>query len=610
MLAVLSSWTSAESWVNRLWKEFYTLPTSVTLNDGQTFDYIVVGAGAAGATAAARLALAGEDVLLIEAGGDPNLLTRIPAAAMALLGSRMDWQYRTRSNNVSCLASVGQQCRFSRGKCLGGSTSINYMLYTRGNRRADLEGIPFPGWTFNDLMPFFLRYEGFQDLFRLPSSSKSFHNTTGTMRIGFFNDPENPWHSRLIRSFESLHFPFNYDVNADSQIGVSQVAGYVHLGQRMNTARGFLAREDVKRSLKVAKRTLCTGVIIDEAKVAQGVTVIQNSNYLKLYARKQVVLSAGTIGTPQILMLSGVGPASHLKSLGIPVKMNLSVGNRMADHVLPLLILQVPKSAGLIDHLQFAGKTMIQLMNLLTMRRGALTANGLTDVTSFVNLNCYDYKQRRLTNVSSDGSDCQVPNLQIIHAYIERNLIPLFRPVFKQATGFNDNVVDQMIEANLNYAFIVVSPVLLNARSLGTVRLASSDPLTPPAIYPNYLSDERDVEDMVRSIRIIEDIVATPTFRWWQASLLRLRLPGCPSYETAPRQYWSCYVRHMTYSVYHSAGTAALGRVLDERLRVRGVSRLRVADLSVLPHPPRANTAAVTIAIGERLAQFLLDDVK
>lgn len=613
LIAVLAtSWSEALSLRDILSQQQYSFPKGVTLKDGQTFDYIVVGAGAAGATVAARLALAGRDVLLIEAGGDPDLLTKIPGASMALMGSPMDWQYKTRSNNASCLASVGRQCRFSRGKCLGGSTSINHMLYTRGNRRADFEGIPFPGWSFNDLMPYFLRYEGLQDLFQLPSSSKPYHNTTGTMRTGFFDDPQIVWHSRLIKIFRSIGFPLNYDINSKSQIGVSKMVGYVYRGQRMSTARGFLAREDVKSVLKVAKNTMCTGVIINKKRVARGVTAIQNHISLKLYARKEVILSAGTIGTPQILMLSGVGPSDHLKSTGIPVKVDLPVGKGMTDHVLPVLVLQVDKSDSFLqfafDRLQFLVTTATQLIDLLVNSRGALTSNGLTDINIFANTYCYDFGQKRLTNESSNGSDCEVPNLQIINAYIEKYLVPLVKPIFKQTTNFNDNVIEQISEANRQYAFIVISPILLEPRSVGTVQLASRDPLVPPDIYPNYLGDVRDVENIMRSIRIVEDIVGRHTFKRHNASLLHLVLPGCPPYEVDDEEYWRCYIRHMTFAVYHAAGTAPLGTVLDERLRVHGVERLRVADLSALPRVPRTNTAAVTIAIGERIADFLLED--
>ncbi|XP_075977917.1 ecdysone oxidase-like [Anticarsia gemmatalis] len=587
----------------------YTFPAGVLLKDGQKFDYIVVGAGAAGAAAASRLALAGQEVLLIEAGGDPNIISKIPGAAMGLLGSEIDWQYETISNNKSCLSSTRQHCRFSRGKCLGGSTSINFMLYSRGNRLRDFEEIPFPNWSFDDLMPYFLRYEGLRDLDELPPSSIPFHNTTGNMRIEFFDDPENPWQSRLIRSYMSLQFPFNYDVNAETQIGVTKIVGYVYKGQRMSTARGYLARNDVKERLIVAKNTFCTGVII-KRNIARGVTARQGFLDLRLYARKEVILSAGAIGTPQILMLSGIGPAEHLRAMGISVKQDLPVGDGLTDHALPLLIVKVDRGLSIVGKIQRAVNAVTQLGEFLVASRGALASNGITDVNVFTNSHCYDFTDHRPTNVSSDGSDCQVPNLQINHAYIERNLITLVKPLFRQAIPLNEDVIDQLADANRDHAFIIFSPVLLEPRSEGTVRLASKDPFKPPAIFPNYLGDDADVDNLITFVRIVEDLLQTRAFRKRNASFLILKLAGCPDYEVDRELYWRCYVRHMTNAVFHSAGTAALGRVLDARLRVLGVQRLRVADLGALPRAPRANPAAVSIAVGERVADFVLEDNK
>lgn len=527
---------------------------------------------------------------------------------MALLGSEIDWQYKTNPNNISCLSSEGQQCRFSRGKCLGGSTSINYMLYTRGNRR-DFDDITVPGWTWDDLKPYFLKYEGLQDLDLLPTSSIPYHNTTGTMRVGFFDNSQNPWHSRLIKSFKSLGFPENPDVNAESQIGISQLVGYVYDGKRMSTARGYLAREDVKNTLKVAKHTRCTGVIIDKTNIARGVTVVQGLLKVNIYARKEVILSAGAIGTPQILMLSGIGPADHLQSMGIGVKVNLPhVGANMTDHVLPLILALVEKDKSIIDNLAGLATRTEQALQLLLAHSGPLTSIGLTDVSAFVNSHCYDFERRTLLNESLDGSDCELPNLQIIHAYIDRNLVPLIKPVFKQTTNFKTDIVEQISKANKDYAIIVISPVLLYPYSVGHVRLASSDPLAHPAIFPNYLDDERDVDNILRSIGIVEHMIEAPPFNKRNASILHLDLPGCPRVGEDRASYWRCYIRHMTFAVYHAVGTTALGGVLDEQLRVRGVGRLRVADLGVLPRVPRGNTAAVAIAIGERVADFVLGD--
>ncbi|KAL0838463.1 hypothetical protein ABMA28_016595 [Loxostege sticticalis] len=524
--------------------------------------------------------------------------------APVLLGSKLDWKYETIPNNVSCLAYRKQQCRFSRGQCLGGSTSVNYMMYTRGNPK-DFDDLNISGWAWEDVKPYFLKYEGLQDLEKLPKSSIPYHNTTGTMKVEFFTDSKNPWHPRIVEGFKQLKFPFNPDVNAQSKVGVTQVLGFVYDNLRMSTARGYLARDDVNRVLKVAKWTRCTGVIINDDNTAQGVTVIQGlfERKRKIYARKEVILSAGAIGTPQILMLSGIGPAEHLKEMNITVKADLPVGENMTDHLLPLVFVKVKDYSEIAENLNISGitsvKKLIQICNPIS--------NCLTDVSAFMNSNCYDFENRQLRN---DRAECEVATLQFIHAYIARFSISLdiFAKLFQRGTDLNDAVVNQLQALSWDYAFITVTPAILQPYSQGYVRLASTDPLATPAIFPNFLSDERDLEEMVRAITIIEHLMDTPPFKKQNASVVRLELPGCPDYSSDRVGYWRCYSRHMTHTVYHAVGTAALGRALDARLRVRGVRALRVADLSAAPRLPRANTAATAIAIGERAADFILED--
>ncbi|KAJ0176357.1 hypothetical protein K1T71_007536 [Dendrolimus kikuchii] len=578
------------------------LPDGVILQDQQEFDYVVVGAGAGGTAVASRLALAGFDVLLVEAGGDPGILTRIPSAAMTLIGSAVDWKYKTQPNNKSCLASEGQQCRFSRGKCLGGSTSINYMLYGRGNRNSYDFGIP--GWTWEDLKPYFLKYEGLKVLDKLPASSRPYHNTTGLMSLEFFADPGNKWRSRLVEGFKELQFPFNPDVNGASLIGVTRSIGYVYQGERMSTSRAYLCQNAVKSNLKIAKLTYCTSVLIDDTNTARGVILIQepSTHNITVYARKHVILSAGTIGNPQILLSSGIGPADHLKEMDKPVHSDLPVGDNLVEHILPLIYVLIDKRT--VETSNTAATKTEQDLQVIVAKRGNLASNGLTDITAFANTQCYDFKQGNLKN---DSSKCELADVQFIFTYVPQAQDSQVKPLMKQGTNLNDEIVDQIVKQNKEYDLIAMMPIILQPFSKGKIRLSSPDPLDPPAIFPNYLDDSRDVAQMMRLVAIIEDLLKTSTFKNNNATIFHLDFPNCPKVETDKLGYWECYVRHMTYAVYHAVGTCALGSVVDPKLRVKGINNLSVADISVLPKLPTGSTAAAGIAIGERMFDFLME---
>nr|XP_032517859.1 glucose dehydrogenase [FAD, quinone]-like [Danaus plexippus plexippus] len=302
-------------------------------------------------------------------------------------------------------------------------------------------------------------------------------------------------------------------------------------------------------------------------------------------------------------MLSGIGPKEHLEEFNIPVKANLPVGHGMSDHVLPIINVRVDHDSMPSSNILSIGSKLWQGLSWLLMRSGPLASNSITDLTAFANTECYDFKLRRLLN---DRPECELPNLQLIYAYIDKGLLSMVKSLYEIAAPHSPEVMNQVVSANEESSFIVVSPVVLKPKSRGWVKLASSDPFEQPAIIPNYLSDKRDVEEMVRAIKLLEQVVETPAFKNFNASILKLHISECPAFDE--EGYWECYSRHMTHSVQHAVGTAALGQVVDERLRVKGVKNLRIADASVLPHLPRGNTAAAIIAIGERLSDFLLQD--
>ncbi|XP_038220579.1 glucose dehydrogenase [FAD, quinone]-like [Zerene cesonia] len=286
------------------------------------------------------------------------------------------------------------------------------------------------------------------------------------------------------------------------------------------------------------------------------------------------------------------------------VKADLPVGKGMSDHFAPLVYMKINDQPAKSKALTLGSKVLEGLEWLLA-RRGPLSTAGLTDITTFVNTKCYDFKLKRLLH---DRPECDVPTSQYIHAYMERGFARLAKPIYDRVIRHVPQVVDQILVENDKSDIIVVTLPVLQPYSRGWIELASGNVFDEPVISPNYLHDERDVQEIVRAIRILEDLTQTPEYKEHNASLFKYKLEGCPRGEE--EGYWECYARHMTYSVYHAAGTAALGAVVDERLRVRGVRALRVADASVLPRLPTSSTAAVALAIGERAADFVIGDTQ
>ncbi|XP_041979446.1 glucose dehydrogenase [FAD, quinone]-like [Aricia agestis] len=598
-VVVIAVWTGAliQALVKR--DAFRTFWTTEEVKEGSVWEYIVVGSGAAGSAVAGRLASAGRSVLLVEAGDEPAFISQIPGIALALAGSDMDWAYKTLPNTKSCLGLDGEYCRFVRGKALGGSTSINQMMYTRGNQK-DFD-FNLTGWTWQDMKPYILRSQRLKPPPYLPKTSLPHHNISGAIPIEYFSDSGNPWHPRVIQGFRSLNFPQNPDMNAESQIGVSQIPGYVSNGERVTAARAYLTGKTVQKNLKVLKNAQCLKIIIDKNNVARGVTVLyKQKKVFNVFAKSEVILSAGAIGTPHILMLSGVGPKRHLEQFNIPVKSDLPVGQDMSDHAMSLALIKVDHGASNAGGILNLAKKGLDAVQWLLTKSGPLATVGLGDITTFVNTTCYDFDRKQLRNSSA----CEVPTMQTIMSYVDRGIINLSKHIFDRVTPFNTHIWKQVFDANDNSGLMVASPVILRPRSRGYVQLTSADPLTPPTIFPNYLHEDEDVAELVRAMKIIRDLAETPVYKEHEASFLKLEFPGCPAYDA--EGYWECYVRHMTLSIHHAVGTAALGTVVDDRLRVRGVRGLRVADASVLPLLPRGNTAAAVVAVGERLADFLL----
>jgi choline dehydrogenase len=496
-------------------------------------DFIVVGAGSAGCAVAGRLAAeSSSTVLLIEAGGsDRRLEVRAPLANIRQFGTSLDWNYET-DPEPGC---GERRIPMHAGRVLGGTSAMNMMLWIKGSN-LDYDGWQLPGWSWDEVAPVFERIE------------------QGPMRIGRIPFPDG-LSERFVAAARAAGVRADDDVSGPELDGATIPPVTIHNGQRWSTPRGYLQR---RKNLTVVTKAEVRSVIIRDGH-AVGVEYRRGGRVQQAFADREVIVSAGAYRTPHLLQLSGIGPADHLRSLGItPVVDSPRVGQGLTDHPHVWAIWSLkPGYPGLSDT-----TNPKWLLQWLFGRRGKL-ANGVVEAVAHIR---------------------STPDLPACD--------------FQLLTTLADATVDPRV-GKLEPAFSVGSSYW-TPRSRGSVLIRSSDPATPPSIRMNLLTERDDVDALIRAVQRSREIMATEPIA---SAVEREYLPG-------PGSDIEAHIRETAITTYHPSCTVAMGTQpdspLDERLRVRGVDNLRVADASALPRIPRANTNAPAIMIGERCADFLL----
>ncbi len=518
------------------------------------YDYIVIGAGSAGCAVAARLAARSASVLLVEAGGsDRRLTVRAPLAFAAQMGGPTDWNFSSELEPGCDGRSIPQP----RGRVLGGTSSMNAMVWVVGTQ-IDYDGWDLPGWGWADVAPVFRRMESHF----LGGAS---HGTMGPMRVTRLAEPDET-STRWIVAAQESGVPTNSDISGPDLEGADIAPVTIWKGQRWNTARGYLTDATRRPNLTVRTAALVHRVVIRDGR-AVGVDYERKGRREIAGARREVVLCAGAFGSPQLLQLSGIGPADHLRSIGVECLVDSPhVGTNLTDH---------PACAVSWDvHPEFVGLSDAQkpqwLARWLFRRSGKMTSNVFEAVA----------------HVRSDAR-LAAPDFQLIHAPSYINLVAMERELRRASTVL------------LSY---------WTPKSRGTVKARSADPHDAPEIRLNTLAEDDDVAAFVRAVRFAREIAAHEPF----TSVITGELHPGPAAVTD--EQIAAWVRQTASTTGHPACSAAMGSdtdsVLDERLRVRGVAGLRVADASVFPCIPRANTNAPSIMVGERCADFLAADAR
>lgn len=473
---------------------------------------------------------------------------------------------------------------YPRGKGLGGSSLINTLHYTRCNR-LDYDKwallLNDPEWGYENMLRYFIKSERFRRTNPYVPIDTKYHGYYGPLSISQAIPPLN-FSNTILRGVSELGYDI-IDYNGRTQLGAAVFQYFTKRGLRFDHEMAFLAPVKYRKNLKILDRSYVTKLEFSKnSKEVKGVIFTRKGKTYIAKCRKEVILSAGAISSPQILMLSGIGPRSHLNSLRIPVVENLPVGNTLLDHPMTVLVFSTNTT---VEETQTLRESIRELLKGV----GPLTRVLPTDAVGFFR-----------TPVEKNPS---YPDVEFFFSNYSNN--PLLRRFF----GFT-NATAAALDQNVSFS---ITPYVLHTKSSGTLRLKSANPFEFPLIDPNMFSDKNneDLETLYQAVQIALRLLETPTFRRMNARLAVTQFPGCENTRTLSREYWYCFFRRVTILLYHTMGTCLTGTspkngVVDNKLKVFGIENLRVADGSVIPFPLSGHTNGPCTAIGEKVS----DDIK
>ena len=527
------------------------------------FDYIIVGAGSAGCAVANRLSKNPENkILLIEAGRASHPVSRLPASFALLIDNPLaNWRYRSEpEENTS-----NRKIPIPRGKLLGGSSSINGLVFVRGNK-LDYDTwaqMGNTGWSYDDVLPFFKKMENYQ------GASSELRGDEGPLNVSEVSD-RNPIYNALFESGEANGIPFNEDYNGHEQEGISYTQTTIYKGERMSAEVAYLKPIKSRKNLTISTNSLVTKLLFN-VKTCIGAEVKKKNTVIRFNARKEIILCGGSINSPQVLELSGIGnPEIIEKNNIVPLHKLMGVGENLRDHIAPRLVYKVIKPGIAYNDKARGFNLLKQVANYIFKKDGFLTLPSAPVVGFF--------KTRK---------ELAAPDIQV-------HFIP-YKVELKDGKRILGKEPGITCTVNQN-----------RPESKGSIHIKSDNPEEYPSIRYNFLSNQLDKDTLVAGVKLIRQIVQSDPMKEFCDDEIQ------PGLAFASDEEILKYIKDKAETVYHPVGTCKMGfdeyAVVDKNLKVHGIKGLRIADASIMPTLISGNTNAACMMIGERCADFILNN--